>query len=790
MSDTSYTNVKYIVSNPSKTGPNLSMNTQDTQNGYIGVNPVQPNLPGGYDTNWRETQWNAGETFDPLKGRDNVVWDNKNGYSIGNWQQGSSTSTAGSSQYAVFQDPQNGNYIYKMSVQGGNLNNQQIATAKNFGTAYSFDRPITLTTDIAVSNIKGSTGFIEGGINFTLQFDNGTTQYGLFLQVPTFDGRGSPVGYVSMSDKTKIIYNITGQSTSYIEVNDPSTSGVTYKATIDVNQALKYAIDAIAIAHPTDAAAIKDLSHWYLTGVYYGIESNGTGLATDKSGTLTVANPQLTYDNSGSLNYSDLSSSGRSLSLTPETTGGALSNVNIPGKQVNIIVENVGTDALGAIINDYAKSIAQYASANTLQASVLASGDNDGTGTVSAPAEGIITDAGSYKLYGNYAYLFVGTMSGTSPTGRVTIDGTANTAQYVRLISDSAYGIDAKFGNVGGQIAARAGDNNIDVSGSRQNWDIVTGDGNNTISGGAGTNMIKGDKGRSVFNLGGSNNYIRSEGQDTINGVQGAIDTVSLIGGGATATLYTNAAVVDLSTNNTIRVADNSTVLGGTASRIMVTSGDTTVVGAVRDTISAAGNLTVTHGAGLNLSVAGNLTFIAGTGQSTVSSGGGTIWGAQGLNLTLSSKFGSLFTANQPHAIGDQYVDASRSNASMSFWTGAGNQTIVGGTGSDSFYFGTAFEGVNTSHVAATVTGGTGAGDKFGMLVNHTAGDFYITDFRAANNQFFLYFYRPANATEAAQNLLNTATISGGNTSVLVDGNARVTFLGVTDLNLTDFSIS
>ncbi|MEE8659715.1 hypothetical protein DOFOFD_11975 [Acetobacteraceae bacterium EV16P] len=44
--------------------------------------------------------------------------------------------------------------------------------------------------------------------------------------------------------------------------------------------------------------------------------------------------------------------------------------------------------------------------------------------------------------------------------------------------------------------------------------------------------MIKGGKGRSVFNLGGSNNYIRSEGQDTINGVQGAIDTVSLIGGG------------------------------------------------------------------------------------------------------------------------------------------------------------------------------------------------------------------------------------------------------------------
>ncbi|MEE8659714.1 hypothetical protein [Sorlinia euscelidii] len=254
-------------------------------------------------------------------------------------------------------------------------------------------------------------------------------------------------------------------------------ASVTYKATIDVNQALKYAIDAIAKAHPADAAAIKDLSHWYLTGVYYGIESNGTGLATDKSGTLTVANPQLTYDNSRSLNYSDLSSTGRSLTLTPETTGGAVSNVVIPGNRSTSSLKMSALMRSGAIINDYAKSIAQYASANTLQASVLSTGDNTGSGTANAPAEGIITDAGSYKLNGNYAYLFVGTMSGTSPTGRVTIDGTANTAQYVRLISDSAYGIDAKFGNVGGQIAARAGDNNIDVSGSRQNWDIVTGDG-------------------------------------------------------------------------------------------------------------------------------------------------------------------------------------------------------------------------------------------------------------------------------------------------------------------------
>ncbi|RUT24661.1 hypothetical protein C0V97_15325 [Asaia sp. W19] len=76
------------------------------------------------------------------------------------------------------------------------------------------------------------------------------------------------------------------------------------------------------------------------------------------------------------------------------------------------------------------------------------------------------------------------------------------------------------------------------------------------------------------------------------------------------------------------------------------------------------------------------------------------------------------------------------------------------------------------------------------MLANHTAGNFTITDFRAADNKFFLYFYSPANLTAAAQNILNTATISGGNTSVMIDGDAKITFLGVTDLKVSDFSIS
>lgn len=785
------TNLSYIVSNPSVDGPNVAMNTQETVNGTISVNPVQSTLPGGYDDDWRETQWNAGTTFDPTEGQETYDWNDLDGYSIGLWQQGSATSTSGYSRYAVYQDPQSGVYTYRMSVQGGHYNNQQLSTATNFGREYSLDHPIQLATDINVADVSGSTGYVEGGINFTLQYENGSTSYGLFLQIPVFDGRGYPYAYSSMGNKSSIIYNLTGRTSSYIDISNSATSDTTYKATVNLNQALKSAIDAIGAAYPDDAVALQDMSHWYLTGVYYGVESNGTGLSTDVAGTMSVTNPELTYDDSSTVSYASLPKRATALSLTPETEDSTMTNIVIPGlNDKNIIIEDVGNDNAGIIIQDYAKSISNYASAKTLQTSQLSAGNSSLAGSASAPVEGIINAEGQYTLSGNYAYLFIGSDNGESPSGKVTLNALANSAAYVQVISQNTYGIDATFGNVAGSLVATAGNNLLDMSASTKNWSIATGDGNDTITGGSGTNIISAGKGNNLIKLGKSNNYVRSEGTDTIVGVRGAIDTVSLLGGNSTATLYTNTAVVDLSSNNHISVADNSTVFGGTESYINVISGDATVVGAVRDTITAAGNLTVTHGTNLDLRVSGDLTFIAGTGNSTVSSGTGTVWGAQGLNITLNSQSHLLFTANQPNATGDQYVDASKNESAMSFWTGAGNQTIIGGTGVDSFYFGTQFAGVSTSTVAATVTGGTGAGNMFGLLKNHTAGNFYITDFRAADNKFFMYFYKPSDPTQAAQNLLNNATISGGNTSILIDGDARVTFLGVTDLRASDFQIS
>jgi len=104
--------------------------------------------------------------------------------------------------------------------------------------------------------------------------------------------------------------------------------------------------------------------------------------------------------------------------------------------------------------------------------------------------------------------------------------------------------------------------------------------------------------------------------------------------------------------------------------------------------------------------------------------------------------------------------------------------------------FGTQFENSNGDSFA-TVTGGDGAANTFGVLAGHNGGDITITDFgSAAGNMFFMYNYKPADADQAVKNLLATATVAGGNTTLQLDNNMKVTFLGVSDLKASNIVIS
>ncbi|WP_336763200.1 hypothetical protein [Asaia sp. VD9] len=785
-----------IFTDPSVEGPNLPMNTQQVINGQIQYNNTLSDLTGDDSPDWAIVQWNAASAFDPLVGDDTQVWDNDFGYSVGHWTQGSSTSASGTTSYNVFRDPDNGHYIYQMAAQGGHLLDVQLAALGDIDGQYSFNHQLTASFIQGISDYRGTTGTYQAGINFTINYHSANLNFGLFLQFETVDYTGKPEAYVYLPNSLGgTIYNVSGSRAAYINPLDPSNDGVMYQTTIDLNQGLMAAIKAMIGMYPSLASELTNMANWYLSGVYIGVESNGTGSATDVTGNYNVESPTVTYDTSKTVSYADRSSTSSIVSMTPENSTGAnttevtMPNLVVKGVNNTVLIPYTSGDTAGTLAQSYASSIQSLLAAGALDNSILSPGSN-GYVSSNRASQAIIDVAGSYGVSGNYSNIVVASTSTTALAGAVSLDTTQDSASYQNIVSSNQYGSTVKVGNASGSFAGTQGNNVFNASQSSGNWNIATGSGNDTIYGASGTNTITGGTGSNLIYLGGSNNFVTSLGQDTIYGAAGAIDTVSLQGGNATAIMQTNAAVMDFSAGNKITVGDNSSVYGGTSSVVNVSFGSATVTGTQGDTISAAGDLQVVHGSNQNISVAGALRFISGTGQTTISAGAGTIFGANALTATLSSSSRLLFTANQPYTTGDQYIDGRAVAGGLDAWTGAGQQTVIGGTASDQFYFGTAFAGTSNASAAATVTGGSGAGNLFGMLANHTAGNFTITDFRAADNKFFLYFYSPANPTAAAQNILNTATISGGNTSVMIDGDAKITFLGVTDLKVSDFSIS
>lgn len=786
-----------IYTDPSVSGPNLPMNTQQVVNGQIVYNASSSQLGGGQSPDWAIIQWNQATAFDPTTGDDTRVWDPNFGYSVGHWTQGSATSAAGKTSYNVFKDPDNGHYIYQMAAQGGNLLDVQLAAVKAVDGQYSFNHQITASFNQGISNYSGTTGVYQAGINFTINFHSPTMSFGLFLQFETVDYKGVPETYISIPKSLGgSIYNFTGIQADYINPKVASNNGVMYQTTVDVNQGLMAAIKAIVGLYPNLASEVENLSNWYLSGCYIGVETIGTGQATDVTGNYNVEDPTITYDTSKTLSYADRSTTAKVVSMTPEnsvttTTTSEVSMPNLIVKGVNntVYVAYTSGDTAGMMAKSYASSIQTLLAAGTLDNSILSTGSNTFVSSQKG-SQAIVDTAGTYGVSGNYTNIVVASTDTSTLNGATTLDTTQNTANYLNIVSSNQYGSTVKVGNNSGSFAATQGNNVFNAAGSTGKWNIATGAGNDTIYGAQGTNTITGGTGNNLIYLGGSNNFVNSVGQDTIYGAAGAIDTVSLQGGNTTASLKTNAAVMDFSSNNTITVGDNSTVYGGTSSVVNVSSGSATVTGTQGDTISATGNLQVVHGSDQSISVSGALNFISGTGNTAISAGSGTIFGADGLTATLSSSSRLLFTANQPYTTGAQTIDGRNVAGGLSAWTGAGQQTVIGGTASDQFYFGTAFTGTSDSAASATVTGGSGAGNLFGMLSNHTAGSFTITDFRAADNKFFLYNYKPSSSDAAAQTILSTATVSGGNTSVMIDGNAKITFIGVTDLKTSDFTIS
>ncbi|GAB6855074.1 hypothetical protein [Asaia astilbis] len=474
-----------------------------------------------------------------------------------------------------------------------------------------------------------------------------------------------------------------------------------------------------------------------------------------------------------------------------------MSIVTIVGASGTAIQVTVTGGQAQELAEVYAGQMGNAFKQNELSTILLSEGSTSTNWSNGGVMEGFVTTGGSYSPLGTYDFLGVGSWGGKNGTvapleDRVTIDGSGVTTEGVLTVfGGGAAGLTYIAGESNGNFLATSGDNYFNGGEQSANWTIVTADGNDTILATNGTNNINAGTGKNLILLQQGTNNVVSEGQDTITGGSVGVNSVTLQGGHSVVSLGDRAYVSDKATvGSSITLGNNSSVEGGQSSKIIFAGANGTISNAQNDTVSAYGDLSVYYGSDQTVSVSGALKFIAGTGTTNIAAQQATLWGANDLSANIDVGDEAIFSGNQFGVDADQLIDASSSTGTLQAWTGAGRQTIIGSSGSDHFVFGTAYGGkIDPSY--ATVTGGDGAANTFGVLAGHTAGDVTITDFSATRGDtFFMYNYKPEDSAAEVQKLLATATIQGGNTSLMLDNDMRVTFLGVTDLQSSSITMS
>ncbi|OUI89237.1 membrane protein [Acetobacter sp. DmW_043] len=406
---------------------------------------------------------------------------------------------------------------------------------------------------------------------------------------------------------------------------------------------------------------------------------------------------------------------------------------------------------------------------------------------------GVITAAGSYQVSGNASWLTVGGISDTL-AGAVSVDATGVTNALTVL--GGAGGINFTAGSQGGQFTGGAGDNTFNGNSSGGNWDIRTGDGNDTINSGNGDNTINAGGGANQIILGSGVNSVISEGQDTITASSGT-QSITLNGASSTVDVGDNSLVtsnaplggenITVGSNSTV-YGSNSTISGAKGDTISLSGSTGTVFGGNQGTIGAGqGNFVVNQADNANVNIAGDLIFRGGTGETTISAGKSTVFGADGLDVTMdATSASSLFVAT----VGNETLNAASSVFGIHAFgadSGTTQQIMIGGTGADTLVAGTG---------NATLTGGSGAANVFGFRNGVAGADYTITDFgSAAGNQVLLVdydkYYGGSNSS-AFQKVLDNAEHSTKNgvasTTITLADNSKITFDGVSSLTAKDFT--
>ncbi|MGY6768087.1 calcium-binding protein [Komagataeibacter sp. NFXK3] len=401
---------------------------------------------------------------------------------------------------------------------------------------------------------------------------------------------------------------------------------------------------------------------------------------------------------------------------------------------------------------------------------------------------------------------------GISPSEVNSLDGEKSASAWGAVQAAQALNVVAVDGALknasGGSIETLAGAGTYDATAGTVEIGSETGsalDQTVNIRGGSGaTNVMDGDEGTVVYVGGsGSVDYYAAAGDTFFLSGQGQ-DVIHTMGGTDTIYAYDSTPTVTGDWNAPGAAANTPQQFGGTESTLDVYNGvvvqdtefDTvntadsegffnsgsgnaavTINGGAYDTINAGTALVVSglDDSTINASGSATLTFISpGTAMpvaDTVTGGNATIFGAAGVELSAATSGTTTYYAGS----GNETLDGGTAGAVYAV-AGSGNDMLVGGTGNNTLVGGMGND---------TLVGGSGA-TEFEFIKGKDSGTDIIQDFgKSAGNAILLSGY---DATPASiQSMLDQATISGGNTTVSLDDQTQITFVGVTDLKAQNF---
>lgn len=425
---------------------------------------------------------------------------------------------------------------------------------------------------------------------------------------------------------------------------------------------------------------------------------------------------------------------------------------------------------------------------------------------------GLVTDGGIYSAGNGYDYIVVGGYNTHDPSkamskeelaqanllnSAVTINSVMTQGQFVNVLSGDLSNFTYNAGQENGNLAAGNIGDNVVFNGNTVNggnWNIATGQGDDTVITGSGNNTVNASTGNNFINItAGNRNVVNSTGHDSIFAAKdsNAQNTISINGAGSqdahtSVDVNKNAAVYDFSSYNTVTVGGGSTIAGGSYGTYTFDgsydSNQNLMTGGLSSSITAVTDLQAVQGNSNTINASQSLSFFNGIGDMNADVQGQAVgFGADGLNYTLNATGAkdSFFTAGA----GNETLNASGSTSNFLVYSynvagadsnfvasgGSGNDTLVGGTGNSTF--------------------SGGAGDNLFLFTKETAenGNTVITDFSKAD-KIGLYDFGLDN--DSLQTLLQNS--QDGNNAVLRLEGHTITIEGVSvsDLTIDQFQVN